>query len=65
MNNMTTISTDVVVLNQKLNLIPREMINHHALETGVEAKARRFSVMRHLSAVLFARLSQSMGLNDL
>jgi hypothetical protein len=30
------------------------MINRHALETGVEAKARTFSVVSHLSAMLFA-----------
>lgn len=40
------------------------MINRHALETGVEAKARSFSVLSHLSAMLFAQLSHAMGLND-
>ena len=34
-----------------LNLIPRGMINRHALETGVKAKARTFSVVSHLSAM--------------
>lgn len=47
-----------------LNLIPRGMINRHALETGVEAKARSFSVVSHLSAMLFAQLSHAIGLND-
>jgi len=42
----------VVVLKQILNLIPRGMINRHALETGVEAKARSFTVLSHLSAML-------------
>jgi hypothetical protein len=47
-----------------LNLIPRGMINRHASETGVEAKARTFSVLSHLSAMLFAQLSHAIGLND-
>lgn len=54
----------MVVLKQLINLIPRGLINRHALETGVEAKARSFSVLSHLSAMLFAHLSQAMGLND-
>ena len=47
-----------------LNLIPRGLINRHALETGVEAQARTFSVLSHLSSMLFAQLSHAMGLND-
>lgn len=64
MNKTTPTRANVVVLKQMLNLIPRGMINHHALETGVEAKARSFSVVSHLSAMLFAQLSHAMGLND-
>jgi len=64
MNNKTPTRSNVVVLKQMLNLIPRGMINRHALETGVEAKARSFSVLSHLSAMLFAQLSHAMGLND-
>lgn len=64
MNNATPTRANVVVLKQMLNLIPRGMINRHALETGVEAKARTFSVVSHLSAMLFAQLSHAMGLND-
>jgi hypothetical protein len=37
------------------------MINRHALETGVEAKAHTFSVVSHLSAMLFAQLSHATG----
>jgi hypothetical protein len=37
----------VVVLNQRLNLIPRGLINRLARETGVEAKARSFIVLSH------------------
>jgi len=64
MNNTTPTRANVVVLKQILNLIPRGMINRHALATGVEAKSRTFSVMSHLSAMLFAQLSHAMGLND-
>lgn len=64
MHNTTPARANVVVLKQMLNLIPRGMINRHALETGVEAKSRTFSVVSHLSAMLFAQLSHAMGLND-
>jgi hypothetical protein len=64
MHKTTPTRANVVVLKQMLNLIPRGMINRHALETGVEAKARTFSVVSHLSAMLFAQLSHAIGLND-
>jgi hypothetical protein len=64
MNKTTPTRANVIVLKQILNLIPREMINRHARETGVEAKARTFSVLSHLSAMLFAQLSHAIGLND-
>ncbi len=41
MNNKTPARSNVVVLKQILNLIPRGMINRHARETGVEAQALR------------------------
>ncbi len=43
----------MVVLKQLLNLIPRGMVSGLARQTGVEAKARTFSVMSHLRAMLF------------
>ena len=64
MNNKTPTRANVIVLKQILNFIPRGMINRLALETGVEAKARIFSVLSHLSAMLFAQLSHAIGLND-
>ena len=64
MNKTTPTRANVVVLKQMLNLIPRGMINRHARETGVEGKARTFSVLSHLSAMLFAQLAHAMGLND-
>jgi len=64
MNKKTPTRANVIVLKQILNLIPQGMINRHARETGVEAKARTFSVLSHLSAMLFAQLSHAIGLND-
>ena len=64
MHKQAPTRANVVVLKQILNLIPRGMINRHARETGVEAKARSFTVLSHLSAMLFAQLSHAMGLND-
>ncbi len=64
MNKTPPARTNVLVLKQILNLIPRGIINRHAIETGVDVKARTFSVVSHLSAMLFAQLSHAMGLND-
>ena len=64
MNQPTPTRANVVVLKQILNLIPLGMINRHARETGVEAKARTFSVLSHLSAMLLAQLSHAIGRND-
>ena len=36
MNNKTPTRANVIVIKQILNLIPREMINRHARETGVD-----------------------------
>jgi hypothetical protein len=60
----TPTRANVAVLRQMLNLIPLGMINRHARETGIDSKARSFSVLSHLSAMLFAQLSHAMGLND-
>jgi len=60
----TPARSNVIVLKQILNLIPRHLIQRHAVETGIAAKARTFSVLSHLTAMLFAQLSHSMGLND-
>ena len=59
MNHTTPIRANVVALKQMLNLIPRGMINRHAVETGVAAKARTFSVVSHLSAMFFAQFRAS------
>ena len=64
MNKQTPARSNVVVLKQLLNLIPRGIVNRHGHGTGVQAKARTFSVMSHLCAMLFAQLSHAIGLND-
>ena len=60
----TPVRADVVVLEQMLNPIPHRIIKLHALKTDVEAEARSFSAMSHLSAMLFAQLSHALVLND-
>jgi len=64
MHKTTPTRSNVVVLKQILNLIPRHLIGRHARETGVDTQARRFSPSSHLAAMLFAQLSHSIGLND-
>jgi IS5 family transposase len=64
MNKTTPARANVIVLKQILNHIPRHLISRHARETGVDAKARTFSVTSHLAAMLFAQLSHAIGLND-
>lgn len=65
MNNKTPARSNVVVLKQILNHIPMGMVSSIARKTGVDVKARTFSVMSHLAAMLFAQLSHAIGLNDL
>ena len=64
MTKKTPARSNVVVVKQLLNLIPRGLVNRHARETGVDTKARTFSVSSHLAAMLFAQLSHAVGLND-
>lgn len=64
MNGKTPARSNVVVVKQLLNLIPRSLINRHAMESAVDAKARTFTVSSHLAAMLFAQLSHAIGLND-
>jgi len=56
--------SNIVVLKQLLNHIPRSLLSEVSRETGVEAKAREFCVFSHLCAMLFAQLTHAMGLND-
>ena len=52
------------VLGQILKLIPREIIDRTAKETGVDAKARSYSVLSHLGTMVFAQLANALSLND-
>ncbi len=64
MNKQTPARANVVALKQILNLIPQGLIGRHARETGVDAKARTFSVTSHLATMLFAQLTHAIGLNN-
>jgi hypothetical protein len=63
-NNTTPARNNVIVLKQLLNLIPRGLINRAASDTGIDRKARSFSVTSHLATMLFAQLARAVGLND-
>jgi hypothetical protein len=52
------------VLGQMLKLIPRDIIHKTARETGVDAKARSFSVLSHLGTMVFVPLAHALSLND-
>ena len=65
MNRTTPARANVIVLKQVINLIPRHLIGRHARESGVDARARNFSVTSHLAAMLFSQLAHAIGLNEL
>lgn len=52
------------VLGQVLKFIPRSIIHAAASESGVEAKARSFSVFSHLATMIFVQLAHALSLND-
>jgi hypothetical protein len=54
----------VAILGQLLKLIPRSIVSSAAKETGVDTKARTFSVMSHLGAMIFVQLAHALSLND-
>ncbi len=62
--NQKPARTDIIVLKQLLNSIPRSLLNQTARKTGVDTKARTFSVLSHLASMLFAQLSHAISLND-
>lgn len=53
------------VLGQILKLIPRNIIHAAARETGVDLKARTYSVLSHLGTMIFAQLAHALSLNDI
>lgn len=60
----TPARSHIVVLQQLLKFIPRGMILRIGRESGAEDKARSFSVLSHLAAMLFAQLARAISLND-
>ena len=52
------------VLGQLLKYIPRSIINKAAIEHGVEARARTFSIFSHMAAMIFVQLAHALSLND-
>jgi len=53
------------ILQQLCKFIPLSMVNRFARETGVEDKARKFTPMSHVVAMLFAQLARVVSLSDL
>jgi len=47
-----------------LKLIPRDIIHKTAKETGVDLKARSYSVLSHLGTMIFVQLAHALSLND-
>ena len=47
-----------------LKLIPRDIIHKTAKETGVDLKARTYSVLSHLGTMIFVQLAHALSLND-
>ena len=47
-----------------LKFIPRSIIHQSARESGVDGKARSYSVLSHLGTMLFAQLAHALSLND-
>ena len=62
--NQKPARTDIIVLKQPLNFIPRSVLNQTARKTGVDTKARTFSVLGHVASMLFAQLSHAISPND-
>ncbi len=64
MKNTKPADANVIALKQILNLIPLGMIHRIANQTGIGKMSRTFSVVSHLTAMLFAQLARAIGLND-
>ena len=53
------------LFQQLCKLIPLDLVNRLAKETGVKAKARKFTPMSHVVAMLYAQLARVVSLSDL
>lgn len=60
-----TAQSNTTVLQQIGKLIPLGLVNRLAKETGVQARARKFTPMSHVVAMLFAQLARVVSLSDL
>ena len=56
--------TKLCILRQVCNLIPPFLAPKLARETGVDQKARTYSVWSHLVSMLYAQLTHCISLND-
>lgn len=52
------------MFKQVCNLIPPHLVNKLAGEYGVEEKSRTFTPWSHVTALVYARLTHAIGLND-
>jgi hypothetical protein len=53
-----------VILGQLIKLIPSSIVRSAALKFGLDTQARTFTVLSHLSAMLFVQLAHALSLND-
>lgn len=61
---MNPTASKYTVLNQIFNQIPRNLIAKLARKHGVDKRARGFSPLSHIVAMVFAQLAHSLSLND-
>ena len=54
----------LTTFGQLLKFIPRSIIQTAAAETGVDKKARTYSLLSHLGAMIFVQLAHALSLND-
>jgi hypothetical protein len=60
-----TAQSNTTLLQQLCKLIPLGLLNRLAKDTGVQQKARKFTPMSHVVAMLFAQLARVVSLSDL
>ncbi len=52
------------VLTQLLKYIPRPIVNAAAIEHGIDAKARTFSVFSPMASMIFVQVARTLSHND-
>ena len=63
-NNHIPAPSKLNLLRQICNFIPDFLVPKLARETGVDKKVRKFSAWSHVTSLLYAQLTHSIGLND-